>query len=333
VALGAILGALGSRGRDKVTLLASPRLVALGAWLEQLLAESTGKGGKGLIPVDREGPAPPEAYGDDRLFVRIGCETDPDPGLDASASAFARAGHPVIRISVGDIGDLGQEFFRWEFATAVAGSILGINPFDQPDVEASKIATRKLTDEYERTGALPREEPLLRIGDVALHADPANARALRAAAVEPSLAATIRAHLGRLGERDYLAILAYIESDEASLEILQAIRHAVRDATGAATCLGFGPRYLHSTGQAYKGGPDSGVFLQITCDEESDVPVPGRKVTFGVVKAAQARGDLEVLGQRGRRSLRAHLGPDVGRGLAELRAAVFTALARGGRRA
>jgi len=202
-------------------------------------------------------------------------------------------------------------------ATAVAGSVIGVNAFDQPDVEASKIATRRLTEEYERTGALPPEQPFFRLNGIELFADDANAAALMSAAPDRTLAGFIAAHLRRLRTGDYFALLAYIERNTAHSRSLQAMRHAVRDARRVATCVGFGPRFLHSTGQAYKGGPNSGVFLQITCDDPVDLPVPGQKYTFGLVKAAQARGDFQVLAERGRRALRVHLA-DVGNGLHEL---------------
>jgi transaldolase / glucose-6-phosphate isomerase len=327
VVLGTVLGVAARAGRDKVTLFASPGLSDLGAWLEQLLAESTGKAGKGLIPVDRERPGAPAVYGNDRLFVYVRLESAPDAAQDSAVEALERAGHPVVRIPVADPYDLGGEFFRWEIATAVAGSILGINPFNQPDVEASKIATRRLTSEYEKTGSLPKEEPILRDQGTAVFADEKNTRALlKAMGSDRTLVGCLRAHLSRLGAGDYFALLAYVEMSEAHEEELQALRHAVRDARRAATCLGFGPRFLHSTGQAYKGGVNSGVFLQVTCDDAVDLPVPGQTYTFGVVKAAQARGDFEVLAERSRRALRVHLGADVPAGLAVLRQAVRRAL-------
>ncbi len=328
VVLGAILGACAGHGRDKLTLVTSPRIGSLGAWLEQLVAESTGKNGKGVIPVDRERLGPPDAYGDDRLFAHLRLETEADAEQDAAVSALEKGGQPVVRIAVSDIYDLGQVFYLWEFATAVACSIMGINPFDQPDVEASKVAMRKLTAEYEQRGSLPAETPLLDVEGVKLFADERNAAALaKAAGSNASLAGCLRAHLDRIGPGDYFALLAFIESSTSHREELQAIRHAVRDAAKVATCLGFGPRFLHSTGQAYKGGPNSGLFLQITCDDAEDLPVPGQRYTFGVVKAAQARGDFQVLAERDRRALRVHLGADVRAGLAVLRRAVEQALA------
>lgn len=323
VVLGAILAAAAGRGRDKLTLVASPAIATLGAWLEQLVAESTGKQGKGIIPVDGERLAAPEAYGDDRLFVYLRLGADADAAQDEAVAALEAAGQALVRIDVGELYDLGQEFFRWEMATAVAGAVMGINAFDQPDVEDSKIVTRRLTDDYEKTGALPAETPLAEDGPLALYTDEANSAALRERAGGDSLAALLRAHLDRLGGGDYFALLAYLNRlDPVHEQHLQAIRHAVRDRRRVATCLGYGPRFLHSTGQAYKGGPDSGVFLQITCDDAADLPVPGHAYSFGVVKAAQALGDFAVLAERGRRALRVHLAADTGAALAALRALV-----------
>jgi transaldolase/glucose-6-phosphate isomerase len=328
VTLGHVLGTLARQGRDKVTLVASPGIYDFGAWLEQLLAESTGKQGRGLIPVDRERLGPPEVYGDDRIFAYLRLAPEPDPEQDAAIDRLEKAGQPVVRISLDDKYDLGREFFRWEIATAVAGSILGINPFNQPDVEASKIATRKLTAEYEKSGSLPAEKPFFEERGIQLFADPVNIAALDGqGGKRKSLVEILRAHLGRLQAGDYFALLAYIEMNSLHENLLQTIRHAVRDKKRMATCLGFGPRFLHSTGQAYKGGPNTGVFLQITCDDAADLPIPGHKFTFGVVKAAQARGDFQVLAERKRRALRAHLGADVKAGLQTLQKAIAEALA------
>ena len=238
--------------------------------------------------------------------------------------ALERDGRPVVRIESATPYAVIGEFFRWEVATAVAGSVLGINPFDQPDVEASKVATRALTAEYEKTGRMPEESPLLEVDGLRLFADASNAAALGGTR---SLSGLLRSHLGRLRPRDYFALIAYVEMSDRHEAALQSIRHRVRDASRVATCLGFGPRFLHSTGQAYKGGPDSGVFLQVTCDDGRDLPVPGQRYTFGVVKAAQARGDFQVLAERGRRLLRVHLGRDVPAGLQALDAALAAALA------
>jgi transaldolase / glucose-6-phosphate isomerase len=328
VILGAILGTLAKGGRDKLTIFTSPGISDLGAWLEQLIAESTGKEGHGIIPVDREHIGSPDVYGSDRVFAYLRLEADPDAKQDAAVAALEEAGQPVVRIVVPDIYDLGQEFFRWEIATAVAGSVIGINAFNQPDVEASKIETRKLTEAYEKSGSLPSESPVLQDVGIKVFTDDKNAAALnQAVGKDATLAGYLRAHLGRLKAGDYFAVLGYIQMNDAHQSQLQAIRHAVRDKRHVATCLGFGPRFLHSTGQAYKGGPNSGVFLQITCDDAADIPVPEQKYTFGIVKAAQARGDFQVLAERNRRALRVHLGPDVAAGLDQLQRAIQQALA------
>jgi transaldolase/glucose-6-phosphate isomerase len=324
VLLGTVMGIAANHGRDKITITASPGISDLGAWLEQLIAESTGKIGKGIIPVDRERLAKPAAYGNDRVFAYLRLASKPNKAQDAAVAALEKAGHPVVRITLPNTYTLGQEFFRWEIATAVAGSIIGINAFNQPDVEASKIETKKLTSEYETTGSLPPESPFFEEKGIKLFADEKNTAALRGGA---KLADVLRAHLSRLGAGDYFAVLGYIPMNPANEKLLQGIRHAVRDKKKVATVLGFGPRFLHSTGQAYKGGPNSGVFLQITCDDAKDLPVPGQKYTFGIVKAAQARGDFAVLAERGRRALRVHLGKNLKSGLATLTKAVQKAIA------
>ncbi len=326
--LGTILGVAATRGMDKLTLIASPGIHDLGAWLEQLIAESTGKAGNGIIPVDRETPGPPAAYGNDRVFAYLRLEDAPDARQDAAVAALEAAGRPVVTIRVATRHDLAEEFVRWEIATAIAGAVLGINPFNQPDVEASKIATKSLTSEYEKTGKLPPEAPFFEGDGVKLFADAENQDALRnAAGSKPSLTSYLNAHLSRLKEGDYFAVLGYVEMNAEHEQALQLVRQRVRDAKRVATCLGFGPRFLHSTGQAYKGGPNTGVFLQITSDDAQDLPVPGQTYTFGIVKAAQARGDFQVLAERRRRALRVHLGPDVRAGLRAIGAAIEQALA------
>src|SRR6185503_17785659 len=247
--LGAVLGVAHNQGRDKLTVIASPGIYDFGAWLEQLVAESTGKNGKGVIPVDRESLGPADIYGADRLFVYLRLESAPDPLQDAGIETVASAGHPVVRISVADVYGLAQEFFRWEIATAVAGSLIGINPFNQPDVEASKVETRKLTEQYEQTGSLPKENPFFAHRGINLYADEKNAGELESLVRDRSLAGYLKAHLDRLKTNDYFALLAYLEMNDAHERELQSSRHAVRDAKRVATCLGFGPRFLHSTGQ------------------------------------------------------------------------------------
>src|SRR4051794_41009457 len=326
VQLGLAMGLAGLDGRDKVTISSSKKIADFGAWAEQLIAESTGKDGKGLIPIDGEPLAVPAVYGNDRFFIDIRTEGEDDAAHDEKLAALEAAGHPVVRIVMKSIDHIGQEFFRFEMATAVAGAILGINPFNQPDVEAAKIKTRELTGAFEKTGALPAEMPVIATAEADLYTDETNAAALRNAGANGSLGSWIKAHFSRSHSGDYFALLAYIARDRASIDSLQEMRLKVRDNSHVATCAEFGPRFLHSTGQAYKGGPDSGVFLQITADDKKDLPVPGQKASFGIIKAAQARGDFDVLTERGRRALRVHLKGDLGRGLAALDAAISEAL-------
>ena len=322
VRLGAALATLARGGRDKITVLAGPGVESAGAWLEQLIAESTGKQGHGLIPVDDEPIGATGAYGADRVFAFIRLSAQPDAGLDATAAALAAAGHPVLDFVLHEPAQVTQLFYVWEMAIAAVGAMLHLNPFDQPDVEASKMKTRSLTAAFEQSGQLPAAEPFYRDGGVSLYADPSNRGALAGA---DSLAGLLRAHLGRSRRGDYVALLAYIERNAEHIQSLRSMRRSIRDRLRVATCGGFGPRFLHSTGQAYKGGPNSGVFLQITCADRADLPVPGQRYSFGVVKAAQAQGDLEVLTERGRRALRVHL-DDVDAGLAKLASAIEQAL-------
>ena len=324
VELGLALGAAAKAGRDKVTLIVDHDVEDFGAWAEQLLAESTGKNGLGLIPIAGEPLGPPAVYGQDRIFVHVRRDGQGDDAHDAALAALESAGHPVVEIGFAQPSDIVQEFYRFEFATAVAGAVIGIDAFDQPDVEASKVETRKLTDAYDRDGRLPAETAIWSGPGVELYTDPRNADAL---GLHDDLAGYLKVLLARATAGDYVALLAYLDRDEANQATLESARLAIRDGKRLATCLGFGPRFLHSTGQAYKGGPNSGVFLQITADPARDLPIPGRKATFGVVEAAQARGDFDVLAERGRRALRIHLkGGDIPGGLARLAGAVRKAL-------
>jgi len=307
--LGIILGVCERAGRDKLTIFKSGEIHDLGAWLEQLVAESTGKQGVAIIPIDREPEA--DEYSSDRVFAFLSLEGN-EP-MDRRYNKIA-ARHPAVRIELPTVDNLGQEFFRWEFATAAAGSIMGINPFNQPDVEAAKIETRKLTEKFEETGSLPAETPFFEENGVALYTSEDYAATLGTG----ELGDILRAHLNSIKPGDYFGLLAYVEMNVDHERLLQGIRGDVMDHYECATCLGFGPRFLHSTGQAYKGGGNNGVFLQITCDDSVELPVPGQKYTFGVVKAAQARGDFQVLLDRGRRALRLHLGSDVRAGLGKL---------------
>ncbi len=323
VVLGAIMGEAQKAGHDKVTIVASPGIADLGAWLEQLIAESTGKLGRGLVPIDGETPAAPTMYGNDRLFAYLHADDAADATQDAAVAALEKAGQPVVRVALNGHQELGQQFFLWEFATAVAGSIIGIDAFDQPDVEASKIKTRELTDAAGKSGHLPDETPFASFDGVKLFADEKNAAALKGG----SLVELLRAHFARAHAGDYVGVLAYVERNPEHIALVQELRLLIRDLTKLAVAAEFGPRFLHSTGQAYKGGPNSGVFLQITADDRTDLQVPGEGYTFSVVKAAQARGDFGVLAERDRRALRVHLGPDVSAGLAALTKAISAALA------
>jgi transaldolase/glucose-6-phosphate isomerase len=326
VQLGLAMGVAGLEGRDKVTILSSPKIADFGAWAEQLIAESTGKDGKGLIPIEGEPLGDISLYGNDRFFIDIRVQGDDDAAHDERLAALEQAGHPVVRIVMQSIDHLGQEFFRWEMATAVAGSILGINPFNQPDVESSKVKTRELTQAFEKTGKLPDEKPALSTEEADLYTDEANIADLRKAGADGTFDSWLKAHLSRIDANDYVALLAYVERDSDHIDLLQDMRLKVGERRRVATCAEFGPRFLHSTGQAYKGGPDSGVFLQITADDARDLPVPGQKASFSVIKAAAARGDFDVLIERGRRALRVHLKGDLGAGLKMLDAAIADAL-------
>jgi glucose-6-phosphate isomerase len=326
VELGLILGTAANAGRDKITIFTSPEIYDLGAWMEQLIAESTGKLSKGITPVDREAIGAPGVYGNDRIFVYVKLAGTADSSLDAKVAALEAAGHPVIAVEISDLYEIFGQFFSWEVATAVAGSVMGINPFNQPDVESAKIETRALTTAYEKTGSLPVREPVLVDGGIGLYATEAYAATLKAAAPAATLAGYLRAHLNQIHAGDYFATLAFLPMFPEHEEAIQGFRHKVRDAKKVATCLGFGPRFLHSTGQDYKGGPNTGVFLQITAEHAADVDVPGQTYSFGVVIDAQAAGDLAVLESRGRRALRVHLGADIAAGLETLAAAFDQAL-------
>ena len=322
IALGAVLATVAKAGRDKVTFIASPAVSDLGAWLEQLIAESTGKEGKGIIPVDDEPLGEAHVYGNDRVFVYIRYADKAVPDQEAIVDALQSAGHPVVRIDCTSLMNLGQEFFRWEMATATAGSLLGVNAFDQPNVQESKEFTKFYLEEFKQNGRLPEESPVITDGDVRLFTDDANHQALEDAS---SLVQAVAAHLSRVGPGDYVAINAYLERTPAVHEALQRIRAVIRDTKRIATTLGYGPRFLHSTGQLHKGGPDSGVFLQVTADHGEDLDIPGEPYSFGTLVAAQALGDMKSLCTRNRRVIRIHLGCDVEDGVRQILKAVEAA--------
>lgn len=317
--LGAVMGALAKAGRDKLTFLCSPEIASFGYWVEQLIAESTGKDGTGILPVEGETPGSPGVYGEDRVFVYLRLLGSRDRGLDGKVEALEKAGHPVLRVSLEDPYDLGAEFFRWEFATAVAGAAIGVNPFDQPNVQESKDNTKRLLGEFRANGRLPEGSPILSDGSLRLYGDAAAAAALRGAKTP---ADALRVHLGRIRPHDYVALTAYLQSTPAHAAILGEIRLHIRDRFRVATTLGYGPRFLHSTGQLHKGGGDNGVFLQFTADDPVDLAIPGEPHTFGVMKAAQALGDLQSLQGRKRRALRVHIAGGIEAGLRRVLEAV-----------
>jgi len=323
--LGAILGECAKAGRDKLTISADPRIASFGLWVEQLLAESTGKDGKGIVPVAGETLGSPSVYGDDRLFVHIGVERI-DSETEAKLKALEAAGHPVVYRTLTDLYDLGEEFFLWEIATAFAGWRLGINPFDQPNVQESKDATKELLDTYARDGKLPEQDVLATDGVLTLYADDKT----RAELPGESVGAAITAHLARAGAGDYIALLDYFEETPEYERIIQAIRTHLRDSTRCATTTGYGPRFLHSTGQLHKGGSAAGVFLQLTAPDIKDLPIPGQPYTFSTLKQAQALGDFRSLASRGRRAVRVDLGADVHAGLQRLQELIGQALPRSG---
>lgn len=321
VELGVYLGVCAQQGKDKVTVIVSPGICALGAWLEQLIAESTGKMGKGLIPIDQEPLGDPNVYNYDRVFVYIRLDNAPDIEQDRALARIEESGQTVIRRQLANKLHLGAELFSWEIATAVACSILGINPFNQPDVEASKVRTLELMTEYEKTRKMITPTPFFAEEGLQLFSDETNVRAIRKRMdMDPSLLAYLEAHFSRTQLGDYVCLSAFIENSEAHTAVLQEIRRLIRDGKKVATCLGFGPRLLHSSGQLYKGGPNTGVFLQITSDKAFDIWVPNHAYTFGFVINAQAQADFEALVKDERRILRIHLGKDSYAGLQKLKA-------------
>ena len=317
--LGAVMGSLAKAGRDKLTFVCSPEIASFGYWVEQIIAESTGKDGTGILPVEGEALGNPGVYEDDRVFVYLKLLSSKDQDREAKLNALERAGHPVVTIGLRDLYDLGAEFFRWEFATAVAGAAIGVNPFDQPNVQESKDNTKRLLGEFKTKGRLPEGNPIFADGSVRLYGDEASAVAMKGV---KTLADALRAHLNRIRPRDYVALTAYLQTTPAHAETLGEIRSHIRDRFRVATTLGYGPRFLHSTGQLHKGGGDNGVFLQFTADDPVDLPIPGEPHSFGVMKSAQALGDLQSLQSRKRRALRIHIAGSIEAGLRRVLEAV-----------
>lgn len=311
VNLGAILGALGQQGLDKVTLIASPAVRCFGYWLEQLLAESTGKEGKGLIPVEGEPIGRPEVYGPDRLFVHLKVMSAADEIQDQKILSLEKNGHPVVRILLSDPLDLAGEFFRWELATATAGAILGVNPFDEPNVTESKENTGRLIEEFQTTGRFPSSPVVLEQKGVRLYSD-------QKRKLDGSLREALALFLEGAKRSDYVAMMAYLERSDSNEGLLQKLRIRIRDRYRLGTTLGYGPRFLHSTGQLHKGGPKTGIFIQITAEDRDDLPIPGQPYGFSVLKRAQACGDYLSLSRRGLPLLRIDLGRDEQSGLKTL---------------
>jgi transaldolase/glucose-6-phosphate isomerase len=318
LSLGIALGVLAKAGRDKLTLVIEPRYASLGAWIEQLVAESTGKRGVGIVPVDGEVLGDPGLYADDRVFVRIASGADAawQASTDASLAVLAEAGHPVIDVPLSTgAGALGAEFFRWEFATAVAGAVLGINPFDEPNVTESKDNTKRVLDTFRSTGKLPGDEPLATEGLLSMTGD----APLRLTAQHDGISSELARHLARVRERGYFSLHAYVAATPERDAQLRSIAQLLRDQTRRAVTVGYGPRFLHSTGQLHKGGAPLGCFLQLTADAAEDLPIPGWRETFGTLIAAQAAGDFASLEAHELPVAQVHLGTDVDAGLAELR--------------
>jgi hypothetical protein len=316
--LGSVIGALARTGRNKLTFVIPPPIDSLGLWIEQLVAESTGKEGKGIVPVAGEPVGAPDVYGGDRVFVYIHTEDAKAPDLENRLAALEKAGNPVIRHTLRTPKDLGEEFFLWEIATAVAGYFLGINPFDQPNVQESKDNTKRLLSEYQQRGSLTEQSEIAHDGDLRVLTDDNNKSKLKGR----SLDEVIDSHLERVRDSDYLAITQYFEEKPEYDSLLQELRTVVRDNFRVATTTGYGPRFLHSTGQLHKGGSDSGVFIQLTAADQNDVEIPGENFTFGVLAKAQALGDFASLSSRQRRAIRVDLGKDIKSGLEQLLAAV-----------
>jgi transaldolase/glucose-6-phosphate isomerase len=322
--LGITLATAALEGKNKVTFICSKKIQNFGIWIEQILAESTGKNGKGVIPINGETLTTPDFYDNDRIFVHLKVKGDEDVNVEKKLFDLGRAGHPLIEIVMKDIYNLGQEFFRWEMATAVAGSVLGINPFDQPDVEASKVATKELTDQYEKNGIIELEKPLYEEGSIQVFSSKEHSRSNNNFS---NLADVIKNEFYDIKAGDYFGILAYLPMNSKNQNEMQKMRLNVRDKKKIATCLEFGPRFLHSTGQVYKGGPNIGVFLEVTSDHEKDLAIPDHHATFGIIEMAQAKGDFKVLTtQKKRRGLRIHFKKDVDANLIKLSTAIENAL-------
>jgi len=325
--LGAYLGGGARAGRNKLTIETAKTLRPLGYWIEQLVAESTGKENTGVVPIEGEPLGPAHHYGDDRLLLTLRLQGEPDPDLDRLEGEWTRTGAPWLRIDLPDRDAIAGEFYRWEVATALAGALLHIDPFDEPNVQESKDATQRILDELARTGRLPMGEPRAQSAGIEIHAtDEVWKRVEAGVPSMPSLEMILNRFLSLAAPHSYLAVLAFIERSAASEASFALLRRAIRNAIHVPVLQGYGPRYLHSIGQLYKGGPNEGMFLILTTEHKTDLPIPGRPFTFGQLETAQALGDYEALAAHGRPALRLHLSHGVEAGLAALTAAVERAL-------
>jgi transaldolase/glucose-6-phosphate isomerase len=316
VSLGTALGMAAQQGRDKVTFVLSKSIGAFGYWAEQLLAESTGKEGKGLIPVESEALGTPDVYGADRVFVSIRTADSSDADTEAKLAGLEKAGHPVVRLVIHDALHLGAEFLRWELATATAGAVLGLNPFDEPNVAESKKNTTDLLHEWQQRGAFSTATPVVQDGDIAIYGD--QTQPWFPTGAGHSLGGFLQAFADLATVPDYLTLLSYFLRTEARHQALQTLRTALRHRRHVATTLGYGPRYLHSTGQLHKGGPNTGVFILFTADAAAEVSIPGQPYGFATLQRAQALGDFRALSTKERRVIRVHLGQDIAGGLKKL---------------
>lgn len=331
IILGAVMGELALKGRNKLTLIMSPKIRSFGLWVEQLVAESTGKNGAGVVPIDGEVLSTPGDYGDDRLFVYIRVAAEEDAKIVAKLKALEKAGQPVVTIDLEDEYDLGAEYFRWEIATAVASALLGVNSFDEPNVKESKDNTNRLLDIFKANGSLPSESPVLEEDGISLYCDEQTKTILKRTmqvndASDKAMLSYISAHLDQFQPGNYFGLMAFIRQTPEIDDVFTEIRSSLVSAYSSATTLGFGPRFLHSTGQLHKGGPNSGVFIQFTADDDADVSIPDEPFTFSILKQAQAMGDGISLRSKGRPMIRIHLGKDPLEGLKKVKALVLEAV-------
>jgi hypothetical protein len=330
--LGTVMGVLAGQGRDKLTIVTSPEISSFGDWAEQLIAESTGKEGKGIVPIAGGTVGLPHDYGDDRAFVYLRLD-DGKHNPDGTVKALQEAGHPLVTLRLRDKFDVGAEFFRWEFATAVAGMILQINPFDEPNVTESKNNTSRLLEAYQQNGELPAESSVIHEGNVSLYASPSMGRLLRDLAAQHNYGASelvgmLAAYFTLVRSGEYIALLAYVHQTTDHADVLENVRRRLRHTFKRAVTVGYGPRFLHSTGQLHKGGPNNGVFMQITVEDADDPAIPESPFGFSVLKQAQAMGDMEALVSKNRRAIRVHIAGSVQSGLRKLVEAVEVAAAK-----